>query len=98
MRSDDERRLTRRGRISRPAYVLFASAFARDFYAAVPTFRPIPNWLFGPAWRFVLVLKGNSARRPCLCRRSAINALTQHGYYMFADRDLGPEQQASSNT
>jgi hypothetical protein len=35
MRSEDERGLTHRKQS--PTYVLFASIFARDFYAVVPT-------------------------------------------------------------
>lgn len=74
-----------------PAYVLFASTFAREFYAAVPTHNPIPNPLLGPGWRFVRILKGKSALQPCLRCRSAVTAFTQDGYYLFANRQFSPE-------
>lgn len=89
MRSEDETRLTRRSRASQPAYLLFASAFARDFYAVVPTDHLIPNLLLGPAWRFVRILKGSNARQACLGRKCAVNAINQDGYYLFANRELG---------
>lgn len=74
-----------------PAYVLFTSTFAQDFYAVVPTYKPIPNLLLGPGWRFVRVLKGNNARHPCLCGKSAARAFTQEGYYLFANHRFAAE-------
>lgn len=66
-----------------PAYVLFASMFARNFYATVPTHKPIPSLLLGPAWRFACILKGSSARPACLRRRSAVDAMKRDGFYLF---------------
>lgn len=86
MRDERETRLPGRERASPPAYVLFASMFARNFYAIVPTHGPIPRLLLSPAWRFVRILRGASARRRCLCRKSAVNAINKDGYYLFADR------------
>lgn len=45
MRSEDEPRPISRCLKSQPAYVLFASMFARNFYAIVLTHHPIPNLL-----------------------------------------------------
>lgn len=78
-------------RANEPAYVLFASTFARDFYAVVPSYNPIPNLLLGSGWRFVRILKGSYARHSCLRGKSAIKAFTQEGYYLFADRQFVPE-------
>jgi hypothetical protein len=89
MRSEDERDLPHRKRP--PAYVLFASAFARDFYAVVPTHQDIPNLLLGPSWRFVRILKGSNARHACLRRKSVVNAISQDGYYLFTGREFAPE-------
>ena len=89
MRSEDERGLPHCERP--PAYVLFASAFARDFYAVVPTHKEIPNLLLGPGWRFVRILKGGNARHACLRRKSVVNAISQDGYYLFADPEFVPE-------
>lgn len=86
MRNERETRPPSRNRAPPPAYVLFASTFARDFYAIVPTHAPIPKLLLSPAWRFVRILRGASARRGCLCRKSAVNAINKDGYYLFADR------------
>jgi hypothetical protein len=89
MRSEDERDLPHRERS--PAYVFFASAFARDFYAIVPTHQEIPNLLLGPGWRFVRILKGSNARHACLRRKSVVNAISQDGYYLFTGQELRPE-------
>ncbi len=91
MRSEDERDLPHRKRS--PAYVLFASAFARDFYAVVPTHQDIPNLLLGPSWRFVRILKGSNARHACLRRKSVVNAISQDGYYLFTGREFAPGTQ-----
>lgn len=89
MRSKDERSLPQYKQA--PAYVLFASAFARDFYAIVPTHKEIPNFLLGPAWRFVRILKGDAARHACLRRKTVVNAISKDGYCMFTERDLPSE-------
>lgn len=47
MRSEHEYHRRRRSRASQSAHVLFASAFACDFYAIVPTQRPIPSFAIG---------------------------------------------------
>ena len=86
MRNESGARPPRHNRSSPSAYVLFASTFARDFYAIVPTHGPIPTMLLSPAWRFVRILKGASARQRCLCRMPAVNAINKDGYYLFADR------------
>ncbi len=91
MRSEDEARPTRRRRASEPAYVLFASAFAHDFYAIVPTHGPVPRLLLSPAWRFVRILRGISARQRCLCKKSTVSAINKDGYYLFADRMFVPK-------
>jgi hypothetical protein len=91
MRSEHERDQSHRKRPS--AYVLFASAFARDFYAVVPTHGEIPNLLLGPSWRFVRILKGSNARHACLRRKSVVNAISQDGYYLFTDREFAPGTQ-----
>lgn len=91
MRNEDERGLPHRKRS--PAYVLFASAFARDFYAVVPTHKEIPNLLLGPGWRFVRILKGSNARHACLRRKSVVNAISQDGYYLFTGRVFSPGTQ-----
>lgn len=91
MRSEDERSLAHRKRS--PAYVLFASAFARDFYAVVPTHKEIPNLLLGPGWHFVRILKGGSARHASLRRKSAVNAISRDGYYLFTAREFAPRTQ-----
>lgn len=80
-----------RSRANEPAYVLFASTFAREFYAAVPTYNPIPNLLLTPGWRFVRILKGRNARQPCLRGKSAMMAFARDGYYLFANRHFSPE-------
>lgn len=41
--------------------------------------------------RLVRILKGRSARQPCLRGKSAMTAFTQEGYYLFANRQLTPE-------
>jgi hypothetical protein len=86
MRNERETRPPSRNRVSPPAYVLFASTFARDFYAIVPTYGPIPRLLLSPAWRFVRILRGASACQGCFRRKSAVNAINKDGYYLFADR------------
>lgn len=86
MRSKRTLSLSHGRRENERAYVLFASVFARDFYAVVPTHKPIPNLLLGPGWRFVRILKGKDARHPCLLGKPAIRAFTQDGYYLFAIR------------
>lgn len=83
--------LSRRNRANEPAYVLFASTFARAFYAVVPTYNPIPDLLLSPGWRFVRILKGRNARQPCLRGKSAMTAFARDGYYMFANRQFAPE-------
>lgn len=90
MRSEDERDLPHK---RSPAYVLFASAFARDFYAVVPTHKEVPNLLLGPGWRFVRILKGSNARHACLRRKSVVNAISQDGYYLFTGRVFSPGTQ-----
>lgn len=82
---------SRRNRANEPAYVLFASTFAREFYAVVPTYNPIPNLLLSPGWRFVRILKGRDARQPCLRGKSAMTAFARDGYYLFANRQFAPE-------
>lgn len=88
MREIGEMRPRRRDHIVQPAYVLFASTFARDFYAVVPTYSPIPSLLLGPGWRFVRILKGSGARRQCLLKKSTGSAIERDGYYLFADGEL----------
>jgi len=83
--------LSRRNRANEPAYVLFASTFAREFYAVVPTYNPIPNLLLSPGWRFVRILKGRNARQPCLRGKSAMTAFARDGYYLFANRQFAPD-------
>ena len=83
MPSEDEPGPIPRSLKSEPAYVLFASMFARNFYAVVPTHKPIPGLLLGPAWRFACILKGSSARPACLRRRSAVDAMKRDGFYLF---------------
>lgn len=85
MRGEDQK-LRDRWRTSNATYLLFASAFARDFYAVVPTYSSTPTLLLGPAWRFVRILERTSARPRCLLRQSAINAVHKQGYYLFTDR------------
>lgn len=92
MGSEDPGGLGHRRRANEPAYVLFASTFAREFYAVVPTYNPIPNLLLSPGWRFVRILKGRSARQPCLRGMSAMTAFAQEGYYLFANRQFIPER------
>ncbi len=82
---------SRRNRANEPAYVLFASTFAREFYAVVPTYNPIPNLLLSPGWRFVRILKGRNARQPCLRGKSAMTAFARDGYYLFTNRQFAPE-------
>jgi hypothetical protein len=91
MRNERETRPPSRHRVSQPAYVLFASMFARDFYAIVPTHGPIPRLLLSPAWRFVRILRGASARQGCLCRKPAVDAINKDGFYLFADRTFVSE-------
>lgn len=91
MRSEDERGLTHRKQS--PTYVLFASTFARDFYAVVPTHTTISNFLLGPGWRFVRILKGSDARQACLRRKSVANAISRDGYYLFTGQEFAPVTQ-----
>ena len=87
MRRDRESQPTM-SRVSDQAYVLFASVFAREFYAVVPTHCPIPAMLLEPGWRFVCILKGNEARQPGLRRRLAADAVDKDGAYLFCSPDL----------
>jgi hypothetical protein len=83
MPSEDEPGPVPRSLKSQPAYVLFASMFARNFYAIVPMHHPIPSLLLGPAWRFARILRGSSARPACLRRRSAVETMQRDGFYLF---------------
>ncbi|MFL9500429.1 hypothetical protein [Rhodopseudomonas sp. AAP120] len=75
-------------RASPAAHLIFASTFARDFFAVVPTSSVIPDLLVAPGWRFVRILKGGGALLPFLRRQSAIDAIKQDGYHLFADPEL----------
>jgi hypothetical protein len=91
MLSEDERGLADRRRS--PAYVLFASTFARDFYAVVPTHTEIPSLLLGPGWRFVRILKGSNTCPASLRRKSVSNAISRDGYYLFTGQEFSPVTQ-----
>lgn len=83
MRSEDGLGLISRPLTSQGAYVLFARRFARNFYAIVATHQPIPSLLMGPAWRFLCVLKGRSARQEALRSKDALRAMQRDGCYLF---------------
>lgn len=65
------------------SYVLFSCEFAQGFFCAVPMSSEIPDFLVGPAWRFVTVLRLKKSRQARFDESEAEAAICQQGFYLF---------------
>jgi hypothetical protein len=65
------------------SYLLFSCKFAQGFFCAVPMSSEIPDFLVGPAWRFVAVLRLQKSRQARFDESKAEASIRQQGFYLF---------------